>query len=215
MSDLHVLVMAKDSPRPPRQDFPIRAPPCSAVQAAELAEAALADTLEAVAACGADRRLLSLDGRPGPWLPPALRCSKPSGWTARRTPWPRRGTMREARASRSAWTHLRSRLHFLTNVWGGSQHKGPRPLSASRKMAAGGRWACGGRTPPCSLGCRSTTRRTGSAQEGRLCQLGHGPGPPASVSRVDYIDDFAGGGGSCAPRHAVAPAAYRQAVAAV
>ena len=50
--------------------------------------------------------------------------------------------------------------------------------SASRKMAAGGRWACGGRTPPCSLGCRWSTRRTGSAQEGRLCQLGHQTGSP-------------------------------------
>ena len=46
-------------------------PPCSPTQAAELATAALADTLDAVgsARSGASRRVLVLDGEPGPWLP--------------------------------------------------------------------------------------------------------------------------------------------------
>lgn len=44
-------------------------PPCTPDEAAGLAEAALADTLDAVAACGATRRVLALDGRPGDWLP--------------------------------------------------------------------------------------------------------------------------------------------------
>jgi hypothetical protein len=44
-------------------------PPCSYEQAAALAEAALADTLRAVLAAPARRRVLVLDGRPGPWLP--------------------------------------------------------------------------------------------------------------------------------------------------
>ena len=46
-------------------------PPCSPAQAAELAAAALADTLDAVASArsGAARRVLVLDGEPGPWLP--------------------------------------------------------------------------------------------------------------------------------------------------
>ncbi len=34
-----------------------------------MASAALADTLEAVSRCGADRRIIALDGEPGPWLP--------------------------------------------------------------------------------------------------------------------------------------------------
>ncbi len=42
-------------------------------QAALLAEAALADTLAAVAAAPATHRLLVLDGRPGPWVPPGFR----------------------------------------------------------------------------------------------------------------------------------------------
>jgi rSAM/selenodomain-associated transferase 1 len=44
-------------------------PPCTPTQAAALAEAALADTLAAVTATPAPRRLLALDGAPGPWLP--------------------------------------------------------------------------------------------------------------------------------------------------
>src|SRR2546428_12919758 len=37
-----------------------------------VAAAALADTLAAVAACGAARKVLALDGEPGPWLPPGF-----------------------------------------------------------------------------------------------------------------------------------------------
>ena len=45
-------------------------PPLKPAQAATLAEAALADTLQAVAwTPGAARRVLVLDGDPGPWLP--------------------------------------------------------------------------------------------------------------------------------------------------
>jgi uncharacterized protein len=44
-------------------------PPCTPEQAAALAEAALADTLAVVAATPARRRVLVLDGEPGPWLP--------------------------------------------------------------------------------------------------------------------------------------------------
>ncbi|MFN2507027.1 MAG: DUF2064 domain-containing protein, partial [Acidimicrobiales bacterium] len=47
-------------------------PPCTPAEAAALAAAALADTLAAVAACGATRRILALSGEPGPWLPPAF-----------------------------------------------------------------------------------------------------------------------------------------------
>jgi uncharacterized protein len=47
-------------------------PPCTYEQAASLAEAALADTLHAVLAVPAARRVLVLDGEPGPWLPPGF-----------------------------------------------------------------------------------------------------------------------------------------------
>lgn len=43
-------------------------PPLSPAEAAHVAEAALADTLDAVSAVSATRRVLVLDGAPGPWL---------------------------------------------------------------------------------------------------------------------------------------------------
>lgn len=44
-------------------------PPCTPAQAADLAAAALSDTLATVAATPARRRILALDGSPGAWLP--------------------------------------------------------------------------------------------------------------------------------------------------
>jgi len=61
-----VVVMAK-APSAGRSKTRL-CPPCTPDQAAALAEAALADTLETVVRCGADRRVLALDGAPGAWL---------------------------------------------------------------------------------------------------------------------------------------------------
>jgi rSAM/selenodomain-associated transferase 1 len=65
--DAAVIVMAK-SPVPGRVKTRLH-PPCTLQEAARIAEAALADTLAAVAASRAARRILVLDGSPGPWLP--------------------------------------------------------------------------------------------------------------------------------------------------
>ncbi|MET9744023.1 DUF2064 domain-containing protein, partial [Streptomyces sp. NPDC006422] len=65
-----LLVIAKE-PRPGRVKTRLT-PPFTPREAAGLAEAALADTLEAVAATPAARRILVLDGAPGPWLPPGF-----------------------------------------------------------------------------------------------------------------------------------------------
>ncbi|MFC9682396.1 DUF2064 domain-containing protein [Streptomyces sp. NPDC056948] len=62
-----LLVIAKE-PRPGRVKTRLT-PPFTPQEAASLAEASLADTLDAVVATPADRRLLVLDGEPGPWLP--------------------------------------------------------------------------------------------------------------------------------------------------
>ncbi|MFF9456220.1 TIGR04282 family arsenosugar biosynthesis glycosyltransferase [Streptomyces flaveolus] len=62
-----LLVIAKE-PRPGRVKTRLT-PPFTPAQAAALAEAALADTLRAVATTPARRRVLVLDGVPGPWLP--------------------------------------------------------------------------------------------------------------------------------------------------
>ncbi len=47
-------------------------PPCTPAEAATLAAAALADTLDAALASGARRVVLALDGRPGAWCPPGV-----------------------------------------------------------------------------------------------------------------------------------------------
>ncbi|QFZ78651.1 DUF2064 domain-containing protein [Streptomyces fagopyri] len=65
-----LLVIAKE-PRPGRVKTRLT-PPFTPRQAASLAEAALVDTLLAVASTPARRRVLVLDGTPGPWLPPGV-----------------------------------------------------------------------------------------------------------------------------------------------
>ncbi|GAA3373983.1 TIGR04282 family arsenosugar biosynthesis glycosyltransferase [Streptomyces racemochromogenes] len=72
-----LLVIAK-APVPGRVKTRLT-PPFSPGQAAALAEAALADTLAAVAATPAGRHVLVLDGAPGRWLPPGFEVVPQSG----------------------------------------------------------------------------------------------------------------------------------------
>jgi uncharacterized protein len=65
-----LLVIAKE-PRPGRVKTRLT-PPFTPREAAALAEASLADTLDTVARTPAARRVLVLDGAPGPWLPPGF-----------------------------------------------------------------------------------------------------------------------------------------------
>ncbi|MET7370472.1 DUF2064 domain-containing protein [Streptomyces sp. NPDC005566] len=65
-----LLVIAKE-PLPGRVKTRLT-PPFSPVEAARLAEAALGDTLRTVGALPATRRVVVLDGAPGPWLPPGI-----------------------------------------------------------------------------------------------------------------------------------------------
>ncbi len=62
-----LIVMAKE-PVPGRVKTRL-CPPCTPAQAAALATAALADTLDAAVASRARRVVLALDGRTGPWCP--------------------------------------------------------------------------------------------------------------------------------------------------
>jgi rSAM/selenodomain-associated transferase 1 len=62
------LVVLAKAPRAGRSKTRL-CPPCTPAEAAELARAALADTLAAVLATPAARRVLALDGPAGDWLP--------------------------------------------------------------------------------------------------------------------------------------------------
>jgi uncharacterized protein len=68
---VRVVVIAK-SPQPGRSKTRL-SPPCDPPQAARLAEAALRDTLDAVAATPCEERVLALAGPPGDWLPGGFR----------------------------------------------------------------------------------------------------------------------------------------------
>jgi len=62
-----IVVLAK-SPVPGRVKTRL-CPPCTHSEAADIAAAALADTLETVSDTPARARVLALDGAPGPWVP--------------------------------------------------------------------------------------------------------------------------------------------------
>jgi rSAM/selenodomain-associated transferase 1 len=66
-SSSSIIVVAK-SPVPGRVKTRL-CPPCTQREAADIAEAALADTLETVSETPARARVLALDGAPGPWIP--------------------------------------------------------------------------------------------------------------------------------------------------
>ena len=68
--DPTLIVIAK-APGPGRVKTRL-CPPCTPEQASQLAEAALRDTLDAVLAAPARRRVLALQGEPGEWLPPGF-----------------------------------------------------------------------------------------------------------------------------------------------
>jgi rSAM/selenodomain-associated transferase 1 len=64
---MHLCVIAKE-PRPGFAKTRLT-PPCTPEQAARIAEASLADTLETIRRTPACRRTVVLDGKVGPWLP--------------------------------------------------------------------------------------------------------------------------------------------------
>jgi rSAM/selenodomain-associated transferase 1 len=164
---MHVLVMAK-SPVPGRVKTRL-CPPCTPVEAAALAEAALADTLEAVAACGADRMVLALDGAPGPWLPPGFTVMAQCGgaftrrlahaWSVAGGPGVQIG-MDTPQVTAADIDHALGTLDTTDAALG--------------HAADGGWWAIGLRRPQPGVfrGVRMSTARTGRSQEARLRDLG-------------------------------------------
>ncbi len=163
----HVLVMAK-SPVPGRVKTRL-CPPCTPAEAAAIAEAALADTLHAVAACSAGRRIVALDGEPGPWLPAGFEVVPQVDG-----PFDRRLTAAWAAAGgpgvQIGMDTPQVTAGLLDDALGSLDHA-PAALGLA---ADGGWWAIALRRPDARMfvGIPMSTATTGAEQLARLDQLG-------------------------------------------
>lgn len=184
---VNLLVIAK-SPVPGRSKTRL-SPPCSPEQAAAVSEAALADTLDAVARTpGVSRRVLVLEGAAGPWLPPGFDVI------------PQRGgglDERLAAAFREAGGPallIGMDTPQVTPALLGTAIERLRAPSVEAVLGGaedGGWWAIGLREPDdlVFLGVPMSTDRTGDAQSRRLRRLGL-PSDELPVLRdVDSFDD--------------------------
>jgi len=167
VTGLHLLVMAK-APVAGRVKTRL-CPPCTPAEAAALAEAALADTLDAVVACGAARRVIALEGAPGDWLPEgfevvaqcpgAFDARLAGAWAAADGPGVQIG-MDTPQVTASLLDDALASLD--------------RTAAALGHAEDGGWWAIGLRRPSPDVfaGIPMSTDRTGAAQEARLRSLG-------------------------------------------
>jgi rSAM/selenodomain-associated transferase 1 len=186
MSEVALVIIAK-APAPGRSKTRL-CPPCTPAQAARLAEAALRDTLAAVAATPARRRIIALDGEPGRWLRPGFEVH------------PQRGE------------GLAERLANALGAAGGpslvvgmdTPQLGPALLSSAASRLAGpevdailgpaidgGYWAIGFRRPdPAAFdGVPMSTADTCAAQRRRLDALGLRTATLPPLRDVDTIAD--------------------------
>ncbi|MDH6132086.1 glycosyltransferase A (GT-A) superfamily protein (DUF2064 family) [Kitasatospora sp. MAA4] len=170
-----LLVIAK-APVPGRVKTRLT-PPYSPEQAAALAEAALVDTLRTLDTVPAGRRLLVLDGAPGPWLPP--------GWQV----VPQVSGGLDARLA-AAFAHAPAGAPALLVGMDTPQLRAETlaaPLAATARAGAdawygpaadGGFWALGLARPSAELaqrllaGVPMSTPRTGAALLERLAEAG-------------------------------------------
>jgi uncharacterized protein len=181
-----VIVLAK-APVPGRVKTRL-CPPCDPEDAARLAEAALVDTLTAVAATPCRRRVLALDGAPGPWLPAGFEVI------------PQRGDGLDERLA-----------HAFTDAGGGALLVGMDTPQLTRALltaslrslgalhvdavlgpAADGGWWCIGLhapEPEVFRGVPMSTSHTGAAQRARLRRLGLRTATLPILRDVDDFDD--------------------------
>jgi uncharacterized protein len=165
-------------------------PPYSPGQAAALATAALADTLETVVRTPAAGRTLALAGAPGPWLPPAVRVV------------PQRGAGLDERLAYAFADADEGRPMVLI----GMDTPQVTPALLTRAAAAlgrhdavfgpaadGGFWLLGLRTPDPALlrGVPMSRPETGRIQLARLMDAGLGVGLLPTLTDVDTAADVA------------------------
>jgi uncharacterized protein len=163
-------------------------PPCTPRQAAALARAALADTLEAVLATAAPRRVLVLDGPAGDWLPPGFEVL------------PQRGDGLDQRLAHAfadaGGPALLIGMDTPQVTSGDLGHAlallaGPETDAVLGPARDGGYWAIGLRAadPRAFLGVPMSTARTCRAQRARLRRLRLRVGELPPLRDVDRIAD--------------------------
>jgi uncharacterized protein len=190
MSGLHVLVMAK-SPRPGKVKTRL-CPPCTPAEAAAVATAALADTLDAVAASGAARKVVALDGEAGPWLPPGFHviAQRGSDFNQRLTnAWADIGGPGIQLGMDTPQVSAPEIDGLLAQLDRGS----PRPAVLGHALD-GGWWVIGWRRAhPGAVFAEipMSTARTGQLQENRLRALGFDLLRAQPQRDIDTIDDLA------------------------
>jgi hypothetical protein len=179
-----LLVMAK-APVPGRVKTRL-CPPLTPEQAAALALAALEDTLAAVAASAAARRVVVLDGEPGAWLPAGFEVMPQAG-----------GALGARMAAAFAAVATPALM-----IGSDAPHVTPERLDAG--LAAleqhdavlgpaddGGYWAIGLRQPAAGVfdGIPMSAPGTAAAQRARLAALGLSVAELAPLRDVDTIED--------------------------
>ena len=169
-----VIVIA-EAPAPDRVDDWL-SPPLRPQQAALVAEAALADTLDVVAAAPVTRRLLALDGAPGDWLPVGFRVFGAARRRARRAA--RGGVRGRLRGSR--------RCRWCSS--GPIPRRSRRTCSATRSPRSNRarRTRSSARRPTAGSGCSASADRTGRCWRASRCQ----PRTPAAM----LLERLAGAG---------------------
>lgn len=159
-------------------------PPCTHAEAAALAEAALVDTLAAVAAADAGRRVLVLDGEPGDWLPAGFEvvAQRPGGLADRLA-----GAFADAGPGFLVGMDTPQLTPALLEAGLAALQDHPAVLGMA---ADGGYWGIGLAVPTARAftGVPMSSPFTGEAQRARLRALGH---RVAELPVLRDVDTFA------------------------
>jgi len=162
-------------------------PPCSPEQAAELAEAALVDTLDAVSRTDCGGRTIVLEGAPGDWLPEGFDIIPQVG-----------GGLGDRLAA--AFTQIGGPALLIgmdtpqvdPDLLGDSLARMDGPDETVLGLCPdGGYWAIGMNEshPEAFEGVPMSTDRTGEVQLERLGELGLSVGLLPEISDIDYFED--------------------------
>lgn len=162
-------------------------PPLTFQQAADVAAAALSDTLGAALGCGADRVLVALDGAPGGWLPAGVEVV------------PQVGAGFAARLDR-AWADAGGPTlqigmdtpQVTSSLLDAGLAALDRHAGALGMALDGGWWGLALRRPlkGAFAGIEMSTARTGAQQLARLIELGVDPILLPPMTDIDAIADL-------------------------